>query len=408
MLKAYKYRLSPTLKQQDLLNQHFGCVRLVYNMALAYKKDKYKLENETVSCYDVKKLLVEWKKENDYLKLVNSLSLQQSVLNLDIAYKRFFKRQGGYPKFKSRKSNHFSFTVPQNTVVDFDNQKVKLPKFLEGINAKLHRKFEGTTKSSTISKTPSGKYYISILVDTIESKPLYQLPVNNNSTIGIDLGLKDFLILSTGEKVANPRYLKTSLKRLKQLSKRHSKSKLESNNRNKRRLKLNRLHEKVANQRKDFLHQVSAKLAYNPNINCIATETLKVKNMIKNRKLSRAIADVGWSSFLTYLEYKLENQGKTLVKIDSFYPSSKLCSTCGWKNVDLQLQDREWICKACNILHDRDLNASYNIKKQGLLTLKLNTNTAGTAGIQASGDNVRLAYSQQMSMKEEAFTIPLG
>ncbi len=442
MLKAFKYKLTPTLSQIDLLNQHFGSVRLVYNMSLAYKKSQYKDSGVSVSIYDIKKLLPEWKSEDyeftngdgvtkvgslTFLKEVNSLSLQQSILNLDKAYQRFFKKQGGFPKFKSRKRSKPSFTVPQNTIVDFEAGTVSIPKFKNGIKCNFHRKFIGDIKSSTISQLPCGKYEISILVNTKDEfgnelnypKPIHINTITENQVVGIDMGLKDFLITSDtiqnkdgntvhnkdSNKVPNPTFLRRSLKRLKRLSKRHSKRTTLSNkvyqfnqdgtpiltntgkhkyhltlsnNCKKSQKRLTLLHYKVSCQRKDFLHKLSYLLAYGKNsnegnvtpnsyslFNCFAVETLKVKNMQKNRKLSRAISDVSWSSFLTMLEYKLKWNAKHLTRVDTFYPSSKLCSNCQYKNTELTLSQRSWTCNTCLTTHDRDLNAAINIKKQG-------------------------------------------
>jgi putative transposase len=429
MLKAFKYKLTPTLSQIDLLNQHFGSVRLVYNMALAYKKSQYKDCGISVSIYEVKKLLPVWKKTEglDFLKEVNSLSLQQSILNLDKSYQRFFKKQGGFPKFKSKKTSKPSFTIPQNTEVNFESGLVTIPKFKSGIKCNFHRHFNGDIKSSTISQLPNGKYEISILVNTRDEqgneleypKPLEINTIAENQVVGIDLGLKDFLITSDNAKVGNPIFLRRSLKRLQRMSKRHSKrTKIAtkvfeysidntninnsnnpptpiltktgkhkyhldlSKNSKKSQRRLTLLHYKVSCQRKDFLHQQSKRLAYGttsingvsiPNsyssFNCFAVETLRVKNMQKNRKLSRAISDVSWSSFITMLEYKLKWNSKHISRVDTFYPSSKLCSVCNHKNTELLLSHRIWICKSCNTIHDRDINAATNIKNQGYMLL---------------------------------------
>lgn len=420
MLKAFKYKLTPTPSQIELLNQHFGSVRLVYNIALAYKNSKYKDSGVSISIYDIKKLLPKWKSEDyeytngdgvtkvgslTFLKEVNSLSLQQSILNLDKAYQRFFKKQGGFPKFKSRKRCKPSFTVPQNTVVDFEESTVSIPKFKTGIKCNFHRRFIGDVKSSTISQLPNGKYEIAILVNTRElisdgtlgqelnyPEPTHINTITENQVVGIDMGLKDFLITSENVKVANPTFLRRSLKRLARYSKRHSKRTTLSNkvyefnidgtpiltrtgkhkyhltlsnNCKKSHRRLTLLHYKVSCQRKDFLHKQSYTLANNPEFNCFAVETLKVCNMIKNRKLSRAIADVSWSSFVTMLEYKLKWNAKHLTRVDTFYPSSKLCNQCQYKNTELKLNQRSWICQSCNTTHDRDFNAAINIKKQG-------------------------------------------
>lgn len=379
MKRAFKYRIYPTKKQQELLNEHFGCVRLIYNKGLSFKEEQYKLGNN-INCYEIKKLIPLWKKELVFLKSINSLSLQQSILNLDTAYKRYYKNLGAKPKFKSKNQHKYSFTVPQNTKVDFEKKIVRIPKFLSGIKCKFHKEFTGKISSSTVSKTPDGKYYISILVEAdIVKKEL------KNNTIGIDLGLKEFLITSDNQRIANPKFLRTSLPRLKRVQRNLSKAKKGSNNKNKKRIKLAILHRKVFNQRNDFLHQVSRELVNNNNL--IVVETLAVKNMVKNKKLSKSISDVSWSRFITLLEYKLSDRDGKLVKINTFFPSSKTCRHCSYINKELKLSDRHWICPSCNNLLDRDFNASINIKLEGLRSL----NTVGTTEIQACGDLVSLA-----------------
>lgn len=382
MKRAYKYRIYPNKDQQKLLNQHFGCVRLIYNKALAFKEEQYKLGNK-INCYEIKKLIPLWKEELPFLKNINSLSLQQSVLNLDTAYKRYYKKLGGEPNFKSKHKHRYSFTVPQNTKVDFDKSLVIIPKFLSGIKCVFHKKFTGKISSSTVSKTPDGKYYISILVDIELSKKELK-----NNTIGIDLGLKEFLITSDNQRIPNPRFLRTSLPRLKRLQRNLSKAKKGSNNKNKKRIKLALLHRKVFNQRNDFLHQVSRNLVNNNNV--IAVESLAVKNMVKNKKLSKSISDVSWSRFVTFLEYKLNDRDGNLIKINTFFPSSKTCRHCGYINKELKLSDRYWCCPSCNNQIDRDLNAAVNIKLEGLRL----SNTVGTTELQACGDYVSLGVNQ--------------
>ncbi|MGL4759055.1 MAG: RNA-guided endonuclease TnpB family protein [Patescibacteria group bacterium] len=425
MLKAFKYKLKPTPDQKDLLNQHFGCCRLVYNMSLAYKKSQYIEHGISISIYEIKKLLPIWKKleENgeltfSFLNNVNSLSLQQSILNLDKGFQRFFKKQGGFPKFKSKKRGKQSFTVPQNTIVDFETGTVSIPKFKTGIKAVFHRQFQGDIKSSTISLLLSGKYEISILVDTKDEKgnvieipkPIEKDIITENQVVGIDLGLKEFLITSNGEKVDNPIFLRRSLRRLKRLQRIHARRnkkavkvfeytidtdyhtnkenkvpiltksgnhkytlKLSKNSR-KSQIRLTKYHYKVSCQRNDFLHKESRKLVNNNSFNCFAVEDLMIQNMQKNRKLSRAISDVSWYSFQTKLEYKTKWEGKHLIKVNTFFPSSKLCSKCNFKNTELKLKDRIWTCPDCLTKHDRDINAAINIKKQGfhLLTSSIN------------------------------------
>jgi putative transposase len=305
MIESYRYRLNPNISQKELLNKHFGCVRKVYNMALDFKNKSFK-EGKNISCYEIKTFLPNWKKEFEYLKEVNSLSLQQAILNLDNSFKKFFKKLGGFPKFKSKKNLNNCFTIPTNTNVNFAKGIVTVPKFLEGIKCNFHRKFEGTIKSSSIRKEANGDYFINITVET----PDKEIQPFGNEVLGLDLGLKEFLIDSNSNKIENPRFLKTSLIRLKRLSKKHSKTKLESKNRDKKKLKLAKLHRKVANQRNDFLHKESFKIANDNQVGTVVIETLRVKNMIKNRALSRAIVDVSWSRFITFLDYKLFREVK--------------------------------------------------------------------------------------------------
>lgn len=364
MIETYKYRLKPTLIQKELLNKHFGCVRKVYNMALDFKIKSYQ-EGKNISCYEIKKLLPVWKQELVYLKEVNSLSLQQAVLNLGKAFDKFYKKLSRFPRFKSKKNFNDCFAIPANTKVDFDKGTVTIPKFKEGIKCIFHRSFEGTVSSSSVRREANGDYYINITVNT-EDKVI--TPVSDE-VLGIDLGLKDFLADSDGEKIDNPRFLNTSLKRLKRLSRKHSRSKLHSKNREKRKLKLAGLHRRVANQRNDFLHKESFKIANDNQVGAVAVETLKVKNMIKNRHLSKAITDVSWSKFVSYLEYKLIRRAKKLIKIDTFFPSSKLCSNCRYIHNEMTLSDRIWKCSNCNAEHDRDINAAVNIRNEGLRLL---------------------------------------
>jgi putative transposase len=273
---------------------------------------------------------------------------------MDIAFKKFFKG-AGFPKFKS-KTSRGSFSVPQH--VKIDKGKLKIPKFKEGIKVKFHRKIEGSIKSATVSFTPTGKYFVSILCDTHEDLPI-KPKVAENNTIGIDLGIKDFAITSEGEVFDNPKYLKKAQSKLKYIQRKYSKHKGE-----KTKLKLAKLNEKVANKRKDFLQKLSSKLISENQT--IALETLAVKNMVKNHNLAQAISDAGWSTFVTMLEYKADWQGKNILRIGQFAPSSKTCSNCGSINKELTLKDREWTCKGCNSVLDRDVNAAINIKSFAL------------------------------------------
>jgi len=358
MFRAYKYRLYPTNSQKELIHKHCGSVRYLYNLALETKTAAYLGSKITLSRYDLQKQLVELKKELPWLKETNSQSLQSALINLDEAYKKFFKG-AGFPKFKSKHSKQ-SFHVPQNVKVE--GGKLVIPKFKEGIKVVLHRPINGTIKSATLCVTPTGKYFASILCDTgIECKPKQK--VIDSETIGIDLGIKDFAVTSEGEVIANPKFLRNSIERLKVLQQRASKKKLGSNNRKKANKRAALLHEKIKNQRQDFLHKVSNKLIRENQTICL--EDLGVKNMIKNHKLAQAISDVSWSEFNRMIEYKAEWYGVNILRIGRFAPSSKTCE-CGTINKDLKLSDRVWKCKSCKAVNERDRLAARNIKKFAL------------------------------------------
>ncbi|AQG82683.1 IS200/IS605 family element RNA-guided endonuclease TnpB [Spirosoma montaniterrae] len=367
MPKAYRYRLYPNAAQADLLNRHFGSVRYLYNWALAKKTQAYQTENKALSRYDIQRELPNLKGEQQWLKEINSQALQSALLNLDSAYTRFFREKKGFPRFKSKKDSRHSFQCPQNVKVDFSTSTIQLPK-IGKVKAVLSREFVGTIKTVTVSKSATGKVFASVLVETTDVLPAKSAP-NQALAVGIDVGLKDFATLSTGEAIANPRFLKKSLKKLRRLSRQHSKKQKGSSNRNKSRVRLARQHERVSNQRTDFLHKVSTRIVRENQTVCV--ESLNISGLLKNTKLSRAIADVSWGSFVSMLEYKCEWQGKNLVKIGRFEPSSKLC-TCGTLNHALTLKDRVWTCSACGTTHNRDLLAANNIvrfafQKQNLI-----------------------------------------
>lgn len=354
MFRAYKYRLYPTNSQKELIHKHCGSVRFLYNLALETKTTAYLGNKVNLSRYDLQKQLVDLKKELPWLKETNSQSLQSALINLDEAYNKFFKG-AGFPKFK-KKTNGGSFAVPQNVIVE--NDLLIIPKFKEGIKMSLHRPTKGIIKSATISVTPTGKYFVSILCDTKEELPT-KAPIKESTTIGVDLGIKDFCITSEGEVFENPKYLRKAQSKLKYVQRKYSKYK---GKRTKK--KLAKLHEDVVNKRKDFLHKVSTKLIRENQT--IAIETLAVKNMVKNHNLAQAISDVSWSTFVTMLEYKADWYGKNILRIGQFAPSSKTCSNCGTINKELQLKDREWTCSNCSSVLDRDVNAAINIKSFAL------------------------------------------
>lgn len=358
MLKAYKYRLSPNKTQAELINKHIGSARFVYNLALETKQAAYISNRFNMSCFDLVKQLPDLKKECDWLKEVNSQTLQQSIVNLDVAFNSFFKGKSDFPKFKSKYKSRLSFQCPQSAEVDFKTNKLFLPKFKKGIDIVLHRDFVGIIKTVTISKTPTGKYFASILVDNKNELP-NKAKVKEKTTIGIDLGIKSFLVTSDGQEFDNPKYLRVAESKLKYIQRKYSKNK---GKRTKYRLAMQ--HEKVVNQRKDFLHKVSSKLISENQ--AVAIEDLNIKGMIKNHCLAKSIGDAGWGMFVDMLEYKASWQGKSILRIGRFEPSSKVCSCCGSVNKELTLKDREWTCKYCGTLLNRDVNAAINIKSFAL------------------------------------------
>ena len=355
MLKSFRYRLYPTTEQSVLLNKHIGSSRFVYNLALETKQMAWAGNRVNLNCFDLIKQLPDLKKECEWLKEINSQSLQQPIRNLDNAFTRFFKGQGNFPKFK-KKSNGGSFNIPQN--VYLKDGKLIIPKFKDGIDIVLHRPIKGEIRQATISKTPTGKYFVSILCETGETnKP--KATIKENTSVGIDLGIKTFLVTSDGECFDNPKFLRSTLSKLKFVQRKFSKHKVKRTKN-----KLAKLHEKVANQRKDFLHKTSSKLIKNHDSICI--EDLNIKGMLANHKLALSISDCGWSTFVTMLEYKAEWRGKNILKIGRFEPSSKIHANCGYINKDLTLSDREWTCPKCGELVSRDVNASINIKSFAL------------------------------------------
>lgn len=360
VFKAFKFRLYPTDSQAILIGKHIGSARFLYNLALETKQTAWKSGGVSLSCFDLINQIPELKTECEWLKEVNSQSLQQSVKNMDIAFRKFFKG-AGFPKFKSKSNGRQSFSVPQS--VQIENGRLVIPKFKNGIDIVLHRPINGIIKSATISVTPTGKYFASILCETeeeIKAKP----NVTEKTAIGIDLGLKSFLVTSDGETIDSPKYFRKSESKLKYLQRKFSKKK---GKRTKQKIAL--LHEKVASQRKDFLHKVSINLIKNHDSVCV--ENLRISNMVKNHSLAKSISDAGWGLFVTMLEYKAEWHGKNLLKIGSFEPSSKTCSCCGSIHDTLNLHDREWTCSDCGAVLNRDVNASINIKNFALKNLSV-------------------------------------
>ena len=365
MLKAYKYRLYPNKKQEEQISKTFGCCRFVYNQMLAKRIDVYKQENKSMSKIDMNNYCNRViKKEFEWLKEVDKWALTNSIYNLDEAYKNFFRRvkqgQGvGFPKFKSKKNRRNSYKTNfsnGNIKVDFTNNKIQLPK-LKWIKAKVHREFVGKIKSATISHAPSGKYFVSILVDT-ENVQLPKL----ETKVGIDLGLNEFAITSDGEVFDNPKWLRKQEQKLKKAQRNLSRKKKGSKNREKARIKVAKIHEKIANQRKDYLHKISSYITNENQV--IVIEDLKVSNMMSNHKLAKAIGEVSWYEFRIMLEYKCKWKGRQLIIAPTNYASSQLCSNCGNKSQQTKdLSCRTYVCEKCGMILDRDINASINLLK---------------------------------------------
>ena len=354
MLKAYKYRIYPDAEQMQFFAKCFGCVRFVYNRMLSDRIEHYNLTGKSLN-----NTPAQYKSEFTWLKEVDSLALANAQMNLNTAYRNFFRdKSNGFPKFKSKKNNNFSYTTNnQKGTVYVENGYIKLPKLKSPVKIRQHRSFEGVIKSCTISKAPSGKYHISILVET----EIQKLPASD-MRVGIDVGIKDFAVLSNGEAYKNPKHLRKSEKRLAKLQRDLSRKQIGSSNRNKARIKVAKLHEKIANQRMDFLHKKSTEIIRKNQ--AIVIEYLKVKNLMKNHNLAKSIAEVSWSRFREMLDYKSRWYGRELIIAPPDYPSSQLCSDCG--NRSSQTKDlacRVYICPECGLEIDRDYNASLNLLK---------------------------------------------
>lgn len=367
MEKAYKFRIYPNKTQINLIQKTFGCVRFVYNHFLDKRIKAYENDKTTLTYSKCSNELTKLKQELVWLKEPDKCSLQNALKNLDTAYQNFFNRtEAGYPKFKSKKNRHRSYkTNCTNNNIAFAGNRIKLPK-IGKVKIRDKQIPQGRIINATVSQTPSGKYFISLCCTDVE-KPAF---VRTDKYVGIDLGIKDFAITSDGDKYSNHKYLKQSLIKLAKLQRELSRKTKGGSNWDKARMKVARLQEKIANQRRDYLNKLSTKLVNKYDVICL--EDLQVKNMVKNHKLAQSISDVSWSEFVRQLSYKAEWYGKELVKIDKFFPSSQTCHVCGHINKDTKdLGIRKWICPNCTTEHDRDINASINILNEGLKMLKI-------------------------------------
>ena len=387
MLKAYKYRIYPTKAQEEKIDQTIGCARLVYNLMLNAKIEYYKQYNQKLKITPAS-----FKENYTFLKDVDSLALANSQINLECAYNNFFKKPNtGFPKFKSKRKSRWSYTTNNQfpslkdkngkslkdsngdvikdyskPSIRFDKNRIKLPK-LGYVKIVEHRIHHGIIKSVIVSKERSGELYASILC---EMENVEQLP-KSEKNVGIDLGLHDLVVCSDGEKFESPKYFKKAEQKLAKEQRKFARTQKNSNNHEKQRVKVAKCYQKIKNQRNDFLQKLSTKLINENQVICL--EDLSVKGIQKNHKLAKSVSDASFAKFVSMLEYKAEWYGRTIVKIDRFYPSTQICSGCGFQNNSLRglknLNKREWICPKCGEIHDRDLNASKNILKEGLKVL---------------------------------------
>lgn len=360
MLKAYKYRIYPNEVQQGQLNHFFGSCRFVYNLGLETKIRAYTSAKVSISCFDLMKQMKDLKyNEAPWLADCPSQTLQYSLRNLDNAYTKFFKG-GGFPKFKNKYSKQ-SIQFPQR--VSIKNNRINFPK-LKWMDIVMSRPLgKGLIKTVTLSKTVTGKYFASILIDNQVEIPA-KAQINPNTTVGIDLGIKDLAILSDGTVYQNQRFLRKQKANLRRQQRSLARKQKGSKRYDKQRILVAKVHEHVSNQRKDLLHKISKDLVTRFDTICI--EDLNIAGMMKNHKLAYAIGEMGWGTLVDMLKYKTEWYGKNLIKIGRFEPSSKICSNCGTINKELKLQDRAWKCDPCKTTHDRDVNAAINIKNFGL------------------------------------------
>lgn len=393
MIETYKFRLYPTKEQEVLLAKHFGSVRFIYNWALEYSQQKYKIDGKYLgwmtiaTSQDFKNM----KAENPWLKEINSQSICNSIGHLGKAFERFFDHSSGFPKFKSRKDNHQSFEVPANLKIDFKAKKIQIPKFLKTkksdnrIKFVLSRKIRhGKIGTATVSRNPSGQYFISFIVHTAEQYPEFKKEITKENSLGIDFGLKHFLNFSDGTKIYSPEYFKHALDKLAKEQRKLSKKQKGSKNKEKQRIKVARVHQKISDQRNDFLHKLSTKLVKESQFDVFCLEDLNLNGMKKI--WGRKVSDLSYYAFQSMLNYKCIKYGKKVIKIGRFEPSSQICSNCGHRQ-KLGLDERTYICPECGMTLDRDTNAAINIRDFAIFRdlRKSISNTDGRSGINAFG-----------------------
>jgi putative transposase len=361
LLKAFKYRIFPTESQKEVLAKTFGCVRFTYNYGLQEKIKSYKETGKAKNCFKISGEITKLKKEKEWLAEPPSQALQGTLRSLDNAFTAFYRKQNAFPKFKSR-NNRQSFQLPQGVKIDFENNKIFLPKLKE-VTCIFSRKFKGQIKTTTVSKTPAGSYFVSILVQNNQTLP-EKKEIKKQTSVGVDVGIKNFAITSDNQIFENQKFLTRNLKRLRIEQRSLSRKVKGSQNRNKQRIIVAKLHEKITNQRNDYLHKISHYLVSNYDTICF--ETLNISGMVKNRHLAKAISEQGWAKLMQFTKYKADWNGKNVIHIGQFKPSSRIDSECGCYNHELKLSDRTWICPSCKRVVDRDLNAAINIRDFGL------------------------------------------